>query len=270
MSYDFIANKWVFITGSTSGIGKAIAERFARHQAKIVIHGLAHQEQSESIISQLKAAGASDVLFFNTDFTSQSAIVDMLEQIKSYCGGIDILVNNAGMQKTAPIEDISFDDWNTILAVNLSAAFLTMQACIPHMKTKGYGRIINIASVHGLVASRNKAPYCTSKFGLVGLSKTIALECATSGDSTSGGVTINCICPGWVETALIAPQIEQRATMHGGNITQGIASLLEEKQPSQRIAQPEDIASLCLWLSAPEAHNVTGAAIPIDGGWTAQ
>jgi 3-hydroxybutyrate dehydrogenase len=138
------------------------------------------------------------------------------------------------------------------------------------MAARGYGRVINIASVHGLVASKDKAPYVAAKFGLVGLSQVAALEYAASGDRAKGGVTVNCICPGWTETAIIAPQIEQRAALHGGDRAAGIADLLREKQPSQRLSDPSEIGELALWLCNPVAHNVTGTSIPIDGGWTAQ
>jgi 3-hydroxybutyrate dehydrogenase len=154
--------------------------------------------------------------------------------------------------------------------VNLSGAFHTMRAAMPRMAERGYGRVINIASVHGLVASRDKAPYVASKFGLVGMSRVAALEYAAAGDREKGGVTVNCICPGWTETAIIEPQIAARADAHGGDRAAGIAELLSEKQPSRRMSEPAEIGSLALWLCSPMAHNVTGTAIPIDGGWTAQ
>jgi 3-hydroxybutyrate dehydrogenase len=167
-----------------------------------------------------------------------------------------------------PIAEMPVQKWNDILAINLSAAFHTMRAALPGMAERGYGRVVNIASVHGLVASANKAPYVASKFGLVGLSKAAALEYAASGSRDSGGVTVNCICPGWVETPLIEPQIEARRD--GGTREDGVRSLLGEKQPSLRMSLPEDIAAMAVWLCRKEAHNITGASFPIDGGWTAQ
>jgi 3-hydroxybutyrate dehydrogenase len=158
--------------------------------------------------------------------------------------------------------------WNDILAINLSAAFHSMRLAMPGMAMRGYGRVVNIASVHGLVASVNKAPYVASKFGIIGLSKVAALEYAATGSRNSGGITVNCICPGWVETALIEPQIEARR--NGGTRDDGVRALVAEKQPSQRMSLPEDIASMVLWLCRREAHNVTGASFPMDGGWTAQ
>ena len=160
--------------------------------------------------------------------------------------------------------------WDAILAVNLSAAFDTTRRALPGMVQRGYGRIVNIASVHGLVASVNKAPYVAAKFGLVGLTRVTALEAAAAGNRGSGGVTANCICPGWTETAIIEPQIVARANAFGGDREAGIRDLLREKQPSGRTSLPSEIARTVVWLCEPAAHNLTGAAIPIDGGWTAQ
>jgi len=162
------------------------------------------------------------------------------------------------------------ETWDAILAVNLSAAFHIMQAALPVMAARGFGRVINIASVHGLVASKDKAPYVAAKFGLVGLSRVAALEYADQGSRDTGGVTVNCICPGWTETAIIEPQVAARAAQMGGDREAGIADLLSEKQPSKRLSDPSEIGALALWLCAPVAHNVTGTAIPVDGGWTAQ
>ncbi|MFV0514923.1 MAG: SDR family oxidoreductase [Jhaorihella sp.] len=185
-------------------------------------------------------------------------------------GGADILVNNAGIQHTAPLAEMPRQTWDSILGINLSAAFHTMQAALPLMAQRGYGRVINIASVHGLVASRDKAPYVAAKFGLVGLSRVAALEYAAAGSRAKGGVTVNCICPGWTETAIIEPQIVARADAFGGDREAGIADLLKEKQPSRRTSDPSEIGALALWLCNPVAHNITGTAIPVDGGWTAQ
>jgi 3-hydroxybutyrate dehydrogenase len=160
--------------------------------------------------------------------------------------------------------------WDEILSVNLSAAFHTMQAAMPLMAERGYGRVINIASVHGLVASKEKAAYVAAKHGIVGLTKVAALEYASRGNARTGGVTANCICPGWTRTTLIEPQIEARAQAHGGDLDAAVADLLAEKQPSLRMSEPEEIGALVLWLCSPLAHNLTGAAIPVDGGWTAQ
>lgn len=156
------------------------------------------------------------------------------------------------------------------MAVNLSGAFHTMRRALPEMATRGYGRVVNIASVHGLVASVNKAPYVSAKFGLVGLSRVAALEYAAVGSRDSGGITVKCICPGWTETAIIEPQISARVAEVGGDRDAAVSSLLAEKQPSRRTSRPEEILGLVLWLAHPMSHNITGTAIPIDGGWTAQ
>ncbi len=199
----------------------------------------------------------------------------MMADLIDWGGGVDILVNNAGIQHTAPpLAEMPRETWAAILDVNLSAAFHTMQAAMPGMAERGYGRVVNIASVHGLVASVNKAPpYCAAKFGLVGgLSRVAALEyAALGGQKAKGGVTVNCIAPGWTETAIIEPQVAARAALHGGGDRDaGIADLLAEKQPSRRTSDPTEIGALALWLCDPVAHNVTGTTIPVDGGWTAQ
>ncbi|MEC3863188.1 SDR family oxidoreductase, partial [Mesobacterium sp. TK19101] len=184
--------------------------------------------------------------------------------------GFNPLVNNAGIQKTVSLAQADAATWNAILSVNLSGAFHTMRLAMPGMAGRGYGRVINIASVHGVVASVHKAPYVASKFGLVGLSKVAALEYAAEGSKAKGGVTVNCICPGWTETAIIEPQVQARAALHGGDRDAGVADLLSEKQPSRRTSDPAEIGALALWLCNPIAHNVTGTSIPVDGGWTAQ
>ena len=181
-----------------------------------------------------------------------------------------MLVNNAGIQSTSPLAEVTTEIWNDIIAVNLSAPFQTMRHALPRMAQVGYGRVINIASVHGLVASANKSPYVAAKFGLVGLSRVAALEYASLGTAQSGGITVNCICPGWVDTALIVPQIAERGQSLSMSQGEALADLLAEKQPSRRLSSPDEIASLARWLCAPEAHNITGTALPIDGGWTAQ
>lgn len=264
-----LKNKTAFVTGSVQGIGLAIAKSLAGAGANVALHGLATKEQAETAIKEVRAAGAPDVTFFDTNLRDELAITGMINKLTEW-HNIDILINNAGMQQTVSLEEATADIWNAIIAVNLSAAFHTMHHLMPLMAQRGFGRVINIASVHGLVASKNKAPYVASKFGLVGLSKVAALEYATAGSKSSGGVTVNCINPGWTETAMIQPQINARAAEHDGDRDQGIASLLAEKQPSQRISDPSEIGDLCLWLCGKAAHNITGTSIPIDGGWTAQ
>jgi 3-hydroxybutyrate dehydrogenase len=261
--------KSVLVTGAERGIGKGIALAFAKAGARIAAHGLAGPDDALKLIAELREAGSPDARFFSGDLRDVNQIDALMGQVFAW-GHLDILVNNAGIQHTAPIADITVEVWNDILAVNLSAGFHTMRHALPRMAQANYGRVINVASVHGLVASVGKSPYVSAKFGLVGLSKVAALEYAAVGSAETGGVTINCICPGWVDTALVAPQIAERREQLGGSTEEAIDAMLTEKQPSRRLSSPAEIARLAVWLCADEAHNITGAAIPIDGGWTAQ
>ena len=264
-----LAGKRAFITGSFQGIGLGIATSLASEGAAIVLHGLADAETIAKAESTVLAAGASKVESHVSDLRDSDATEALIAKILSG-GVVDILVNNAGIQHTATIAEMPRNKWNDIIAINLSSYFDTMRLLLPEMAKRGSGRVINIASVHGLVASVAKAPYVAAKHGVVGLTKVAALEYAKLGDSNSGGITINAICPGWVETALIEPQIQARVDSHNGDRAAGIADLLSEKQPSQRMSTPSDIGALALWLCNSAAHNITGAAIPVDGGWTAQ
>jgi 3-hydroxybutyrate dehydrogenase len=272
MSDHFLTSRTALITGSTSGIGLAIACGLAAAGAKIAINGLGTTEQIEASLRAVRDAGAGDVRHFGADLRDPEQIETMMADINTW-SPLDVLVNNAGIQHAVPLADMPTQKWNDILAINLSAAFHSMRLAMPGMAERGYGRVVNIASVHGLVASVNKAPYVASKFGIVGLSKVAALEYAAAGTRDSGGITVNCICPGWVETALIEPQIEAlRNGLHQNNASRddGVRALVAQKQPSLRMSLPEEIASMVLWLCRREAHNVTGASFPIDGGWTAQ
>lgn len=264
-----LQGKTALVTGSVQGIGLAIAEALAGAGARIGLHGLAGPEQVAEATRRLEAAGAPEVRFFDADMADPAAIDAMMDAVADW-GGADILVNNAGIQRTVSLAEATPEIWDAVIAVNLSGAFHTMRRALPEMAAKGYGRVINIASVHGLVASVNKAPYVASKFGLVGMSRVAALEYARAGTKASGGVTVNCICPGWTETEILAPQIAERASAHGGDRAAGVAALLAEKQPTQRMSDPSEIGALALWLCAPIAHNVTGTSIPVDGGWTTQ
>jgi 3-hydroxybutyrate dehydrogenase len=264
-----LRGKSVLITGADRGIGKGIALAFARAGAQVAAHGLIDRDAASALIAELQAAGSPEGRYFGGDLRDVEQIDALMAQVFAWAH-LDILVNNAGIQHTAPIGDVSTETWNDILAVNLSAAFHTMRHALPRMAAADYGRVINIASVHGLVASANKAPYVAAKFGLVGLSKVAALEYADIGGAEPGGVTVNCICPGWVDTALLAPQIAERREELGVSAQAAIDAMLAEKQPSHRLSSPAEIARLAVWLCAPDAHNITGTAIPIDGGWTAQ
>lgn len=265
----FLNNRRALVTGGTSGIGLAIAQSLAKAGCKVAINGLGSDEQIHQALASIDSNNDNESVYLNADLR----VVDEIEQMmKTYnhLNSLDILINCAGMQIAKPIAEMPTSAWDAIIAVNLSAVFHTMRLALPRMQEQGFGRVINIASVHGLVASANKAPYVASKFGLVGLSKAAALEYAIAGTRQSGAVTVNCICPGWVETPLIEPQINARAESINGNREDGIQELLKEKQPSLRMSLPEEIADTALWLCRREAHNITGTSIPIDGAWTAQ
>lgn len=269
MSDRFLAGCTALVTGSTSGIGLGIAQALAAAGARIAVNGLGSAAQIAEAVASVQAAGSPEARHFGADLSDAAAVEAMMAQVAAW-SPVDVLVNCAGVQHAAPVAEMPAANWDKLIAINLSAAFHTLRAALPGMAARGYGRVVNIASVHGLVASVNKAPYVASKFGLIGLSKVAALEYAAAGSRDSGGITVNCICPGWVETALIEPQIAARAEAVGGDRDAGVRELLREKQPSQRMSLPAEIASLVLWLCRKEAHNLTGAAIPVDGGWTAQ
>jgi 3-hydroxybutyrate dehydrogenase len=267
MSDPFLAGRSALVTGGTSGIGLAIATALAQAGARVWINGLGDAAQVAVALAQVRQPGAAPPEHFGADLADPSAIEAMLEACTAQ-GGPDVLVNCAGVQRTGALAELEADTWNRLLAINLSAAFHTMRLALPGMAARGFGRVVNVASVHGLVASVGKAPYVASKFGLVGLTKVAALEYAAQGSRSSGGVTVNCVCPGWVETPLIEPQITARTG--AGTRDNGVRELLREKQPSGRMSLPAEIADAVLWLCRPQSHNLTGAAIPIDGGWTAQ
>ena len=271
MRESFLHGRTALVTGSTSGIGLAIAKGLAAAGARVAINGLGTDEQIAAAIAEVDATtgGSGGTRHFGADQREHDEIETKMAALAEWAnGGIDVLVKNAGIQHAVPLHEMPVRKWNDIIAVNLSSAFHTMRIAMPAMACRGYGRVINIASVHGLVASKDKAPYVASKFGVVGLSKVAALEYAALGNRDSGGVTVNCICPGWVETPLIEPQIEAR--MQGGSRDDGVRALLAEKQPSLRMTLPAEIAALAVFLCRREAHNITGTAMPVDGGWTAQ
>ena len=264
-----LLGKRAFITGSFQGIGLGIATALAAEGASIVLHGLADDATIAKAEAAVMAAGAAKVESYVSDLKDVAATESLIAEILAN-GPVDILCNNAGIQFTGKIDEMPREKWNDIIAINLSSYFDTMRLLLPQMQARGYGRVINTSSVHGLIASVVKAPYVAAKHGVIGLTKVAALEYASSGSRESGGITINAICPGWVETSLIEPQIQAKVDLHNGDRVAGVADLLSEKQPSHRMSTPEDIGAVAVFLCSRAAHNITGASITVDGGWTAQ
>lgn len=252
------------VTGSTSGIGLGIANVLAGKGANLVITGFGDAEAIEKERAGLEAKYGVKVVYSGADMSKPDDVKAMVELCVSELGSVDILVNNAGIQHTDAVEDFPADKWNAVIAINLSGIFFAIQAALPHMKAKGFGRIINIGSVHGLIASKHKAAYVAAKHGVVGLSKVVALENAGT------GITSNTICPGWVHTPLVQKQIEAMAADQGISVEAATEKLLIEKQPSKQFATPEQMGELAAFLSSEAAAQITGTAIPVDGGWTAQ
>jgi len=263
-----LAKRRALVTGGCGGIGYGIAMALAGQGAALIIHDLDDHGRRSEVEAGVRGAGAERVDFAFFDLASSEVSRRELSRIRE-SGHVDILVNNAGVQSTEPLASMSRATWDMILAVNLSAAFDTMRCFLPSMAERSYGRVVNIASVHGLVASVHKAAYVAAKHGLLGLTKVAALEYASAGSAVTGGVTVNAICPGWTETPLIEPQIERFTREHGGRRDEGVGALLAEKQPSLRFTHPTDIGALVCFLASDAAHNITGTSIAMDGGWTA-
>lgn len=255
-----LKGKTALVTGSTSGIGLGIAIELAKQGANIVMNGFGDHEGPKK---EIEALGVK-VEYHGADMSKPAEIEAMMKFAAEKFGGVDILVNNAGIQYVAPIQDFPPERWDAIIAINLSSAFHTSRLAIPHMKQKNWGRIINIASAHGLVASKEKSAYVAAKHGIVGLTKVAALELATS------GVTANAICPGWVLTPLVQKQIDDRAAKEGISVDQATKELLGEKEPSLQFTTPEQLGGLAVFFCSPAADNVRGQAWAHDGGWTAQ
>ena len=255
-----IQGKTALVTGSTSGIGLGIAEALARAGAHLMLNGFG---DAQGALDRVRALGAK-ASHHGADMSKPAEIEDMMRAAEREFGGVDILVNNAGIQHVAAVEDFPVEKWDAILAINLSSAFHTMRLAIPAMRQKNWGRIVNIASTHGLVASAQKSASVAAKHGLVGLTKAAALETATT------GVTVNAICPGWVLTPLVQQQIDDRARAQGIPVQQAAAALLGDKQPSLQFTTPDQLGALAVFLCSDAAINVRGAAWNMDGGWVAQ
>jgi len=255
--------KTALVTGSTSGIGAAIAEAFAAQGCNIVLNGMGEAAAIAAQRERLSRAFGVEVVYDGADMSEPAAIEGMIVEAVRDFGAIDILVNNAGIQHVAPIEDFPVDKWHSIIAINLVAAFHTIRHVLPGMKDRRWGRIINIASAHALVASPFKSAYVAAKHGMAGLTKTVALEAAES------GVTVNAICPGYVLTPLVEKQIPDTAKARGVSEAQVVRDVLLAAQPTKRFVEVGEIAALCTFLASPQAASVTGTILPIDGGWTA-
>ena len=259
-----LRGKVAIVTGSTSGIGLGIARALAAEGATLMINGFGEPAAIQAIRQELAAAHGIDVLHHGADMSKPADIADMVRTCEAESGAVHILVYNAGIQYTATIEDFPPERWDSVIAINLSAAFHAMQAAIPAMKRAKWGRIINIASAHGLVASAQKAAYVAAKHGIVGLTKVAGIELANT------GITCNAICPGWVLTPLVQKQIDARAEREGRSVEDMKTALLSEKQPMLDFSTPEQIGALSVFLSSQSAKTITGTTVSIDGGWTAQ
>jgi 3-hydroxybutyrate dehydrogenase len=259
-----LKDKTALITGSTSGIGLGIARSLAAQGANIVFNGFGDISE----INALTAAAAQEfgikTAYNGADMSKPEQIANMMQETVKKFGGIDILVNNAGIQHVANIEDFPIEKWDAIIAINLSSAFHTTRLALPGMKAKNWGRIINVASVHGLVASAQKSAYVAAKHGLIGFTKTTALETATT------GITCNAICPGWVLTPLVQKQVDARAEKDGVSNELAKKSLLSEKQPSEEFVTPEQLGALAVFFCSDAANQIRGVAWNMDGGWVAQ
>jgi 3-hydroxybutyrate dehydrogenase len=258
-----LKGKTALVTGSTSGIGLGLALALARNGANVMLNGFGEIDAAKAEVAAAATNGAR-VAYHGADMRKPAEIEALVRACEAEFGAVDILVNNAGIQHVANVEDFPVDRWDAIIAINLTSAFHTTRTALPGMKLRNWGRVLNIASVHGLVASAQKSAYVAAKHGLVGFTKSIALECATT------GITHNAICPGWVLTPLVQKQVDARAAAAG--VSQDVAKrqLLAEKQPSLQFTTPEQLGALAVFLCSDAAENIRGVAWNVDGGWVAQ
>lgn len=259
-----LKGKSAIVTGSTSGIGLGVAKMLARSGVNVMLNGFGDFAEIEKIRAGIERDNKIMAMYSAADMSKPEQIKDMVRVAEKSFGEVDILVNNAGIQHVSPIDQFPDDKWDTIIAINLSSAFHTIKAAAPGMKRKGWGRIINIASVHGLVASAYKVAYVAAKHGIVGLTKTVALDLAEF------GVTCNAICPGYVNTPLVQKQIPDQAKTHGISEEEVVQKVLLKNHAIKKFVEIDDVANLALYLCSDSARTITGTALPIDGGWSAQ
>lgn len=259
-----LKGKVALVTGSTSGIGLGIAEKLAESGCNVMLHGFGEEGYLSKLEEETAKKFGIKVGLSSANLIDVPQIYGLVDQCLKDLGGLDVLVNNAGMQYTSPIEEFPIEKWDDIIALNLSSAFHSSRAVIPHMKSKNWGRIINIASTHGLVASVHKAAYVSAKHGLIGLTKVTALELAES------GITCNAICPGWVRTPLVEKQIADLAGRENISHEAATLKLLEAKEPTKRFTEVSHLGDLVCFLTGEAASNMTGAELKMDGAWTAQ
>lgn len=259
-----LKERFALVTGSTSGIGLAIARTLAAKGANVMLNGFGEATEIERLRSGIEKDFSVKVRFNGADMSKPAEIAALVAQAEKEFGALDILVNNAGIQHVSPIEKFPIEKWDAVIAINLSSSFHTIRAALPGMKARKFGRIVNIASAHGLVASGDKVAYVAAKHGLVGLTKVVAIE------SANAGVTCNAICPGWVLTPLVQQQIDARAKAGGKSVEQAGRDLISEKQPMHQFTSPENIGELAAFLCSDAAKTITGSAYSIDGGWVAQ
>lgn len=259
-----LRGKCAVVTGSTSGIGWGIVTQFAKAGCRVMFHGIEKESQVSNLKDELASLSNDKVAYSSADLVDPDQCKNLILDATRHLGKVDILVNNAGVQFTAPVHEFPPDKWNWLIAINLNAPYHLTRTVIPQMYDRKWGRLIHIASAHGKVASMNKSGYCASKHGLLGFSKSVALEAAGT------GVTSNCICPGWVLTPLVQKQIEKISQDKRISLDAAKMKLLMEKQPSGEFVKPEDLGEFAVFLSSDSACQITGAALSMDGGWTAR
>jgi len=259
-----LKGRTAIVTGSTSGIGLGIARALAQQGCAVMLNGLGDTAAIAELCRDLAESSGARVLYHGADLMRPADCAELVRAAEAQLGGCDILVNNAGIQHVAPVDAFPDERWDAVIALNLSAVFHCTKAALPGMKQRGWGRIVNIASVHGLVGSVDKVAYIAAKHGVVGITKVVALETATT------GITCNAICPGWTKTPLVQRQIDTRAAAAGLTDEDAGRLLLLEKQPSLRFNTLEQLGATAVFLCSPAADNITGISLPVDGGWTAQ